>query len=398
MPKTKKKILPAEKKIKQLLSQIYYDADNAGSFGGINPLMLEVQRLKRQLEIGKSQIRNVTEEWLSSQLPYSRHRQQIYKFPRNKMISHGVDHIWQSDLCDMQPLAKENDGYRYLLVIIDTFSRFVWMEALKNKSGPEVALAMEKVLSRSGRRKPVKLCTDMGKEYLNKHVRDVMEKYNIHHYAMASDTKAAIVERVNRTLKERMWRYFTFIHPRPRRYIDILQKLVDSYNRRIHRSIGMAPVDVRKSDEARLWNLQFGKMELNKRPQRFEKGDRVRIGQKKDVFAKGYWGNWSREIFMIKDVNLLHSYPMYYLEDKHGETIKGAFYAQQLQKVSSDETDNNIGKEESVSDKEKIYEVEKIIGHMRKINGVPHRFVKWKGFPKSYNQWIPVSSIQSLNK
>ena len=384
-------------KIESLMNKTYYNVAKPGSLGGVDPLLLHVQQLIRKAEnVGSSQAkqRRVVEGWLATQDPYTLHRSQRYRFERNKMISKGIDDIWQSDLCDMQPLAKENDGARYLLIVIDTFSRYVWVRTLKNKTGLEVTSAFESILNNSKGRKPIKLCTDMGKEYLNSHFQKLLDSHGIHHYAMASDTKAAIVERFNRTLKERMWRYFTHIHPAPKRYIDVLQNLVESYNHSKHRIIGMSPAEVNKSNEAQLWNRQFAADAVNrelKKKGKFQVGDRVRVGEKKNPFEKGYWGNWSREIFTIKEINRLHRFPMYYLVDDRGETIKGGFYQQQLQKVLERDNDFN-GRDAN----HKSYEIEKVIGRARKINGILHRYVQWKGFPKSHNQWIPASDITNI--
>src|SRR5688572_9676854 len=155
----------------------------------------------------------------------------------------------------------------------------------------------------------------------------MLARHNVYHYSMASDTKAAIVERFNCTLKDRMWRYLTHKQElegeaTSRRYIDVLQQLVDSYNRKVHRSIGMAPTQVSKRNEAQLWQKQFGK-EKPQQQHKFQIGDRVRLAKKMNPFSKGYKGNWTREVFTVKEINRLHHFPMFYLEDDKGEPIKG---------------------------------------------------------------------------
>ena len=110
-------------------------------------------------------------------------------------------------------------------------------------------------------------------------------------------------------------------------------------------------------------------------------------------------------MFTVNEINRLHKIPMYYLEDNSGEAIKGAFYAQQLQKVvekdrekSSKEKDTRKNNDSSSGDKEQqqqqLHQIEKIIGRTRKIKGIPHRYVKWKGFSAAHNQWVPVSEIR----
>ena len=132
--------------------------------------------------------------------PARRHR-------RNRVIVGEIDELWQMDLADMQAIAAENDGYRYLLVCIDVFSKFVWVIPLKTKTGPALVTAFKKILE-SGR-KPQKIQTDQGTEFFNKHFKDLMKEEEIQLYNTYNETKASVVERVIRTLKTRMWRYFT---------------------------------------------------------------------------------------------------------------------------------------------------------------------------------------------
>ena len=114
----------------------------------------------------------------------------------------GIDQQWQMDLADMQSMQKFNDGYRYLLVCIDVFSKYAWVVPLKNKTGPSLVNAFKVILS-SGH-KPEKIMTDQGTEFLNQHCRALMQKEDIELYNTYNETKASIVERLIRTLKTKM--------------------------------------------------------------------------------------------------------------------------------------------------------------------------------------------------
>ena len=149
----------------------------------------------------------------------------------------------------------------------------------------------------------------------------------------------------------------------------------------------MSPAEVSKHNEAQLWQKQFGKEKQQQQQYKFQIGDRVRLAKKMNPFSKGYKGNWTREVFTVKEINRLHHFPMFYLEDDKGEPIKGAFYSQQIQKVSE-----NVGAKKT--SQENLHEIERLIGRAKKINGVWHRYVKWKHFPASHNQWIPLSEIK----
>lgn len=140
---------------------------------------------------------------------------------------------FQSDLCDMKNLAKPNDGYNYLLTVIDIFSKRAFVRAVKRKTATEVVKAFESVFK--DRQILKKLQTDAGTEFFKKNFKALMKKYGIVNFATASETKASVIERFNCTLKTRMWRYFTANNTH--RYIDVLQDLVRSCNHNYHSSI-----------------------------------------------------------------------------------------------------------------------------------------------------------------
>ena len=360
-------------KMNELLEKTYYDPTGTGSYSGVNPLLLQVNQLLNSV-VKK---RQVVTEWLSGEDTYTLHRPARRNFARNKTLSKHIDYMWQADLVDMQSLSRKNGGIKYLLVIIDSFSRFAWVHPLKNKSGKELVEAFRHVFITSGR-KPLKLCTDMGTEFTNHQVQQLLKENEVFFYTTASDKKAAMVERLNRTLKEKIWRYFT--HHNTHRYIDVLQDFVNAYNNSRHRIIGMAPAKVTKKDEKRLWQKQFGHLEdSEEQTTKFNVGDQVRVSTVKNPFEKGYWGNWSEEVFRIKDIRKNHAIPMFIVEDSTGEVLKGAFYAEQLQKV--------------IERQEKLYSVEKVVAR-KKIGGVPHVLVKWQGYPKSANSWIAATELK----
>jgi len=121
----------------------------------------------------------------------------------------GIDLQWVAYLIEVINIAKSNRGYRYLLTVVDVFSKYAWVEPVKSKSGQDVTTAFEKILKRSQGRQPQNLQTDDGNEFYNKHFQALIKRKNIHHFSTSGDTKASVVERSNRTLKERRYRYFT---------------------------------------------------------------------------------------------------------------------------------------------------------------------------------------------
>ncbi|XP_035205398.1 uncharacterized protein LOC118180402 [Stegodyphus dumicola] len=164
-----------------------------------------------------------------------------------------------------------------------------------------------------------------------------------------------------------MWKYFTQFNTR--KYIDVLDDLMHSYNHSVHRSIKMKPVSVTKENEKLAWKNLYGRIENPKSP-RLKVGDIVRISKQKMKFEKGYEQNWSRELFSIYEV-LEREIPVYKLKDLSNEIIKGSFYEQELQKV------NDSG----------YYLVENVL-KKRKVGGKTEYFVKFEGYPKKFNAWV----------
>ena len=129
------------------------------------------------------------------------------KYPRHKTIVGDVDYQWQADLTDMSAYREYNEGYRYILMVIDIFSRYGFAEPLKTKEGKEVSEAFSRIMKRSGR-KPFKLQVDLGKEFYNQHFKSMLKRAGISMFSSQEpEIKAALVERWNRTLKDRFTRY-----------------------------------------------------------------------------------------------------------------------------------------------------------------------------------------------
>lgn len=293
------------------------------------------------------------------------HKPARKNFKRQRVIIRGIDDLWQADLVDMSAYSSENQNFRFLLTVIDTFTKYAWSVPIKRKSAAEVVDAMQSIFHHG--RIPKNLQTDDGKEFFNKSFQKLMKIYDINHYSSYSPLKASIVERYNKTLKNMMWKEFSMNGNY--RWISMLDKLTEKYNNTKHRTIKMRPVDVRLEDEKRLLAVyQFPKI---KSKPKFKVGDFVRISKHKHVFEKGYTPNWSAEIFKIKKV--IPVYPTtYILEDYQGNIIQGKFYELELAPVKNPD----------------VYLVEKIV--KKRGNRV---FVKWLGFSTKHNSWINIKDV-----
>ena len=262
------------------------------------------------------------------------------KFNKRRVLVSGIDKIWAADLADMTALNKDNEGVNFLLLVIDIFSKYGWIVPLKNKKGETVANALKTIFKE---RKPEKLWTDKGREFYNKDVKDLVELYSTE-----NEEKSSIVERWIRTIKEKMWKYFT--DNNTYNYMDVLPELVEDYNNTVHSSTKLTPIDASKEEnELTVWrNLYPDRYKINNLTPKFSVGDEVRITKKKKVFEKGYTTRWTEEIFTIKEIQ--NTDPITYeLEDLQGEEIKGTFYEPELQK-----TEQQIYRIEKIIKKEKI--------------------------------------------
>ena len=129
------------------------------------------------------------------------HKPALKKFRKRRVIVTGIDKIWAADLVDMQAFSKDNDGVRYWLTVIDVFSKYGWMLPLKTKTVVEVASALKVIFKE---RKPLLLWTDRGREFFNRQVESLVELYTTE-----NEEKSSVVERWNKTMKERIFKYFT---------------------------------------------------------------------------------------------------------------------------------------------------------------------------------------------
>lgn len=154
-------------------------------------------------------------------------------FARRKYTMYGIIETLQADLIEMQPFKRENHGRRYILIVIDVFSKMAYAEPLMDKTGPEVTRAMDRIIRRVRHRyrdryRIKNLQTDDGKEFYNSTMKQLLAKHGINHYSTYSIMKASIVERLIRTIKRRL--YIEFSLHGNYRWLKILQEVIDNYN------------------------------------------------------------------------------------------------------------------------------------------------------------------------
>ena len=344
--------------------QDYEDPKQPGALGGVRPFA-------RAHKLKDPEAKKVLQQVLS----YSLHKPVRKRFPTTPTLVFGPNEQWQMDLVDMQKLSKWNKGYKYMLTVIDVFSRVAWAEPIKSKSTKEMLPALERVKKHFGT-SPLRVQTDQGTEFLAKPVQAWFKKHGWHHFVTLGDTKASLVERWHRTLKQRMYRYFTAHNTL--RWWDVLPQLIRNYNNAFHRSIGMTPSNVKESNAEQVWNrLYRARYRPKRRPKpNLRVGDKVRLQKKHRPFKKGYLPGWTEEVFSVSNVKK-GPLPLYKVVEWDGTPIQGTFYEQDLQKVQLDE--------------KSLFRVEKVM--KRKKGQV---LVRWKGWPSKYDSWIPSSAAKRV--
>jgi len=308
------------------------------------------------------------------------HRRAVKKFPRRKVYSHAPNEIHSADIVDMSSFSHDNKGHQYILVIIDIYSRYGWAIPLKKKNTEDVLNAFKKhyksiIL-------PKKLWTDQGGEFYNAKMKAWCDKNGITLYSTFGDHKAAVVERFNRTIKEKLYRTMTQMYTDD--WMTYLPDIIEMYNDKVHRSLGETPSDVYsgeilpdENDEKiqPVKNTGSKSRGSGKSVPRYSIGDKVRISRIKKTFEKGYAPSWSTAVYQVAEV--LTTNPVTYkLKDRKGNILEGSFYEQELQKTKLDKL---------------------LIVKIVKKKG--NRFlVQYHGYTDEFNEWLTKDDILSSDE
>ena len=248
----------------------------------------------------------------------------IRAFKKRKVYSAFTDNIWGADLADMQLISKFNKKFRFLLCVIDIFSKYAWVVPLKDKKCVSIVNAFQSILDDS-KRKPNKIWVDKASKFYIRSMKSWLQDNDIAMYSTHNEGKSVVAERFIKTIKNKIYKYMTSISKNM--YIDKLDDIVNEYNNTYHKTIKMKPIDVKDNTYINI------DKEVNDNDPKFKVGDHVRISKYKNIFAKGYTPNWSEEVFVIKEIKNTVPWP-YIINDLNGEEIIGTFYETELQKTN----------------------------------------------------------------
>ena len=270
-------------------------------------------------------------EFLRQNETSSVHKRIIRKFRRRQTIAHYPYDLCMADLAFYTGpgMAHANNGNKYILVFIDVFTKMCYVEPMKNKEALTTLIAFEKILRRLPYT-PNHVITDVGTEFYNFHVQKLFEENGIIHYSLRGPHKASVAERMIQTLKGRLEKYFW--KNKTKRYLDVLHTIVDNYNKTPHRSIGMPPIKVNRSNTEQVFKKLYKDYAIKTDP-RLKVGDKVRIARLKTIFEKGYTRRWSLELYSIVSAKSRGGVDYYKVADENGNVLPRQRYYFELNLV-----------------------------------------------------------------
>lgn len=276
------------------------------------------------------------EKNLSKIYSFSVHKPVRRVYPTRAIILKGPREHFCSDLIDMQSFSRKNGGFNWLVVALDGFTKELFVRPVKKKTTNQVSDAFESIIKEA--KKPMRFVyTDMGLEYTGSSFQRLMKKYNITHYTSKTKRKASMCERVIKTLKQLIFKYFT--HEHTTRWVEVLPKIVQSYNNTIHSSHGFRPTEIKPKDTDEVFHRLYAKMAQTPRPRpKYLIGDVVRIAKTRLTFQKGYEQTFSDQVFKVSGY-VPGSYPVisYKLETIEGEPVISSFVTAELGYANQDE-------------------------------------------------------------
>ena len=281
------------------------------------------------------------------------------------------------DLADLSSLAIY-DKYKYLLKVIDIFSRYAWSVPLKDKTGSSITSALKSLFEN---RKPITIQSDKGTKFVNATVQQYLKRQEVRFRKTHNpDINGAVIERFNKSLKTRMYKYFT--KNNTYRYLDVINKLLTGYSNSVHSTIGMPPSKVNPSKFYIVWKRMNSLwIKIPQGSIKYKVGDLVRITKEKVKFEKVYEQNFSTEIFQVFMVIRRVPQPVYEMSDLQSRPIEGQFYNYELVKFTvSPDTE---------------FEIHKIV-RTRKNGGIKLHLVEWKGYNETFKSWVNASDINKI--
>ena len=391
--------------MEDFLKQTFYDPSHPAGFSSVNKLW----RAAKQAGYHEASYDKV-KKWLLSQETYATSVQSRRTVHRTPVRVAGFNAQFDIDLADLNQYGSENDGWKYVLAVLDIFSRFLITRKLKSKSPVEVAKALDDIFTHV--RRPLYLVrTDAGMELQGRAVKAVYAKFNLTHIVTRNEAKANYVERVLKTWKGKLFKYF--ISKQTHRWVDVCDEITEAYNNSVHSSLGDKPVNITARNEGQSRIQQYKikhslddyghskkvvaspkksppssssvkkttKPSVKPKP-KYAKGQLVRVSRLRHAFSREYSQKWSHELFKVHNIiprdDSIYAYT---LEDLLGEVLKGTFYREEITAALEPEGG--------------VYMIDRILTKRGRGKNLQYR-VSWLGWPAKFSSWISASEVTNI--
>ena len=355
------------------LKELYLGENSVVRYGSPAAILQAIRVQNKYVNVGLKRLKRYMGFFESYSLNRVRHVGP--KARTRRYVAHVPFYQYETDLLDISRFSKFNSGYMFILSLIDVFSKFGYMKPLRDKTASTVVEAFKSLLDEL----PPGITwihSDLGSEYRSRAFVALLHERGIKQTYAAQSTSGSVVERFQRSLRS-LFRTYRIEH-NTMTFVSAISELVNLYNSRVHSTTKTAPRDVTSENAGLISDQIYGKWkERDPQPYKFALEQSVRISTKITAFAK-HEHNYSVEIFTIASRTRRDVTNIYTLSSC-SEPIEGYFYEHDLTAVY-------VG--------DKLFQIDQFIDE-KKINGVPHVLVKFKGYPNDArcNKWLKKSDV-----
>ena len=307
------------------LTEIYHTPSNPAGYGGL-------QKLQEATGATQSDLR----EFAENEDIYQKFKPARKKFARAEMKYEPYNSLWACDMIHLKSLAPYNDNKKYWLMVIETLSRQLSIELLETLKGDEMVAAFRRIIAK--RKSFCKnLWTDSGTDFFNPEMRLFTSFYRVNHYSTGNETKCFLVERLNRTILQKLWPILA--KRNTWRYINILDQVVESYNNSRHSSLGVSPNSINANNYVPILNKLNKRFRKQDKKPKYKRLQKVRIQYLKGPFQKSYSQTFSNATYIIDRVVKQTPKYVYHLKTQDNKKILGGFYHYQIVPTSNLESE-----------------------------------------------------------
>lgn len=303
------------------MDSIYTNPQHHAAYGG-----------SRALQKATGLPSKTVKKFLNKNATFRKFKKNVTKFKRARIYAPSLAFVYQADLFELQKLSRSNNGYRYIVLVVDCFSRMVYARPIKRKTAELVAAAMRDIfdgIEKSGiLSEKVLLGSDLGTDLWNTEVDKVYDHFNINHYALRKPKKASLAEISGRYLLDRLYKHLDATNSK--RWIDDLQKFVAAKNNRPNKRLGLAPAQVDDGNQTAVYKRLYPHI-LGPTQTPIELGQKVQLALDRMPFSKsfaGYFGSKWYKVIRAHNYDGIYRYTL--ADDEDDQEMSGSYYREEL--------------------------------------------------------------------